>query len=469
MSFNINSKTQEIVERSEVLDQMLLKGSASEKDLSEALSIEINESGDTLEVTDSLMAQLSERGEMIAELGDSAFAPASNTIGNFTFGSLGMLISEVGSTLTKDFSLTTMLPDLTVEEFKVMVERVSRVAGQIADWAPNAEFPAVRPLDTYAYEFEPAFNAGEVKLGAQEIFYARKKGGGNFKDRGLRQLVAMNSVNLLGKINAKKKNNIVNTLLGNGFQWLGQTFAAGIPSQNVWSPPSAWWTVSKTTGVITYNNTTSYPLIDLASMISSWIALLPYRHAIKAIVFSYQDLVTLLNHPNVSDAYGSGGLKNYLAMSHDNNFFKNLGDRILSYVLPSHPDVKLIADKDIYVPEAADGSARFAYTVNGVNVDPLSTPTSGTVSPTSFIPSGNAMIILDMSDIGAKLGAYHLTINPSSSNFDKPMMGYNLEVKNVVNQPSSAPSISIVGSLAGAPAIYMPEAVFIMNGFIKFV
>ena len=450
----LQKKIDELVQRSELIDEMLVKGVTDETSLSEAFSMEINEVGDTTELSEGAYATLVERAPMMAELADAANPP----IGDYTFGTLNMLIQEVGSTLTKDFSLSTMFPDITVPEYKVMVDRVTRVAGLIADWSPNAEIPVVRPLDTYGYEFQSAFHAGRITLGAQEIFFARKKGGGNFKDRGMRQMIAFNSVNLMGKINSRKKINLINAVMGNGFTYEGNVFGSGVPSQQVYNisggvTANAWWNQSISTGRITYS-TTSNPAIDLANMIASWNALLPYRHLVKSIIFAYQDLVALLNNPQMWT------LKNYLAMSHDGSFFRSLGDKILEYTLPSHPEITLVADKDVFVPENADGTAPFANNTYGQ---------TNVVTPTSFFPSGTAMIALDVSEFGGRLGAYHLTINPASRNLDRPEMGYSMQVVPELDDPKGAPTINLIGTLAGAPAVYMPEAIFLIQGFINFV
>lgn len=462
---DFNKKIDELVQRSEIADEMLAKGVKDTAQLSEALSMEID-GGLELSLSEDQLSGMVDNAPMIAQLA-GAMPDAANPspIGNYTFGTLNMLIQEWGSTLTKDFSLSTMFPDIMVPEYKVMVERVTRVAGLINDWSINAEFPAVRPLDTYGYEFEPAFHAGEIKLGAQEIFFARKKGGGNFKDRGLRQMIAMNSVNLMGKINTKKKMNLIDAVMGNGFSYLGTNFGSGVGAAQVYNidtskvGTNAWWSQNSVGRVTTYN-ANAFPLQDLANMISSWQSLLMYRHALKAIIFAYQDLVNLLNHPNVWT------LKNYLAMSHEGSFFQSLGDKILEYSLPSHPEVKLVADKDIFVPESLDGTARTANGIAQAN-DPF--PLSPVVNPQSLFPTGIAMMAVDVSENGGRLGAYHLTINPASRNLERPEMGYSMQVVPELDNPRSAPSISLIGSLSGAPAIYMPEAIFLLSGYINFV
>ena len=73
--------------------------------------------------------------------------------------------------------------------------------------------------------------------------------------------------------------------------------------------------------------------------------------------------------------------------------------------------------------------------------------------------------MLDLTPMGGQNGAFQLTYNEVDPNIEAPAMGLYTGVFNRnLHNADTVNRIDIVGALSGAPAIYMPEAQFILTG-----
>jgi hypothetical protein len=394
--------------------------------------------------------------ESINGLQLSADDVATPAIGNWTFGSLNMLIQEIGSNIDKDTTLSLAFPDKAVPMYKVLLDRIAPNTGILPEFdGNNSVLPTVRPLDTFGLVYQPALYAGRTMLTSRDIMFARKRGELDFSDRGIGQLVAYNSVNLITQAMTRKKYLLNQAVFFNGFTYAGQTIASNIPSGN-------YIALYESMGVLNANGSVTYSTVD--PLFTPFIAItnilnnplfLKYRHYIKGIVVNGADMQAIMNHPNVKPVtnflLAAGGSLSGKKME------VQIGDMVKelnTYYAPGF-EFPLIPDDGVWQNQNADGTAQ---TTPNDATNPLS-------AQEFFVPRGKMYVLLDLTPAGGQNGAFHLTYNEVDPNIEAPAMGLftgvfnrNLENADTVNR------LDIVSALAGAPAVYMPEAQFILTG-----
>lgn len=444
MRTDISSEHNDMVEKyvafSEGLKHDTIKNSAS-KVVKLAEKLEFSEFG--LANVEKTFAEVS-CGYQFAD-------PNAPFLGNWTAGTLNMLIQEVGSSMEKDTLLNLCFPDKQVPQYVVALDRIAPNTGILPEFGgSNSTLPTIRPLDTYILEYEPGLWGGRIPLNAKDITFARKRGEITLAERGIGQLVAYNTVYGVTQALTRKKYMLNQAIFNNGFTYGGTTIASNIPTGNYipWSSPMG--TLDTATGAVTYFNTdpTYNPFIEITNIVNNPI-FLKYQNYIRGIAINIADLRAIMNHPNVK------ATTNLLMAAGKSLTTKTLqvqiGDvvkELNSYYAPSF-DIPLLADGDVWESQNADGTA---------NND----------AQNFFIPRGQMFVIMDLTSVGGQLGAFHLTINEVDPNVDTPAMGLftgvfqrNLSNSDVTNR------LDIVAALAGGPAVYMPEAVFVLNGMYE--
>lgn len=383
---------------------------------------------------------------------------ATPAIGNWTFGSLNMLIQEVGSSIDPDTRLSLAFPDKSVPMYKTMVDRIAGNTGILPEFAgDNAVLPTVRPLDTYGLEYQPALYAGRTMLNAKDIMFARKRGVGSFDERGIGQLVAYNSVNLITQALTRKKLLLNQAIFYNSFVFGGETISSNIPGANYIAMYEAMGTLN-TDGSITYATSDPLytPFIAITNILNNPM-FIKYRPYIRGIIVNGADLQGMMNHPNVKPVtnllMATNGTLNGKSMS------VAIGDQVQTlntYYAPGF-EFPLIPDDGVWQNQTATGvgatSPNDAQSLYGQGAQNF------------FVPRGRMFVLLDITAFGGQLGAFHLTYNEVDPNIEAPAMGLftgvfnrNLQNSDVTNR------LDLVAALAGAPAVYMPEACFILTG-----
>jgi hypothetical protein len=378
------------------------------------------------------------------QLADDVATPA---IGNWTFGSLNMIAQEVGSSLDKDTILGVAFPDKPVPEYKVMLDRIAANTGILPEFGGDSSvLPTIRPLDTYGLTYEPGLWGGRTMLTAKHLMFARKRGESTFADRGIGQLVAYNSVNVVTQAFTRKKYLLNQAIFNNSFIYGGAAIASNIPSGNYIAMYEAMG-VLNADGSVTYASSDPLytPFIAITNILNNPL-FLKYRRYIRGIICNGADLQAMMNHPNVK------AVTNLMVAGSTSLTSKKLdvqvGDQVKqlnSYYAPSF-DFPLLADDDVWEGQNADG-------------------TSNNAAQNFFVPRGALYVLLDLTPTGGQNGAFHLTYNEVDPNVESPAMGLftgvfnrNLENSDTTNR------LDIVGALSGAPAVYMPEAQFILTG-----
>ena len=387
------------------------------------------------------------------QLADDVATPA---IGNWTFGSLNMIVQEVGSSLEKDTLLGLAFPDKAVPMYKVLLDRIAANTGILPEFnGDSSVLSTVRPLDTYGLTYEPGLWAGRTMLAAKDIMYARKRGMSTFEDRGIGQLVAYNSVNLVTQAMTRKKYLLNQAIFFNGFTWGGATIVSNIPSSNyvaMYEPMGAL----NADGSVTYATADPLytPFIAITNILNNPI-FLKYRRYIRGLICNGADLQAMMNHPNVK-AVTNLMVANSTSLS-TRKLEVQMGDLVKelnAYYAPSF-EFPLLADDDVWVNQNADGTTKIA-------------PNDAT-NPASaqqfFVPRGKLYVLLDLTEMGGQNGAFHLTYNEVDPNVESPAMGLFTGVFNRnLNNSDTTNRLDIVAALSGAPAVYMPEAQFILTG-----
>lgn len=375
------------------------------------------------------------------------FADDPNTpaIGNWTFASLNMIVQEVGSSQQKDTALGLVFPDKAVPSYKVMLDRIAANTGMLPEFGgDNSVLETVRPLDTFALQYQPGLWAGRTMLTAKNIMFARKRGELSFDDRGIGQLVAYNSVNLVTQAMTRKNYLLNQAIFNNGFSFGGGTVASNIPGGNYIAMQSMG--TLNVDGSVTYStiDPTYTPFIAITNILNNPI-FLKYRPYIRGIIVNGADLQAIMNHPNVKAttnlllaAGGSLGSKKMEVM---------IGDQVAelnSYYAPSF-NFPLLSDDQVWVGQNPDG-------------------TTDNSAQNFFVPRGKMYVMLDLTSFGGQNGAFHLTYNEVDPNIEAPSMGLFTGVFNRnLNNADTTNRLDLVAALSGAPAVYMPEAQFILT------
>lgn len=371
---------------------------------------------------------------------------ATPFLGNWTAGTLGMLVQEVGSSIEKDTMLSLAFPDKAVPEYKVILDRIVGNTGIAPEFGgDNSQLPTVRPLDTYGLEYQPGLWGGRTMLTSKDIMFARKRGMGSLEDRGIGQLIAYNTVNLVTQVMTRKKYLLNQAIFANGFSYAGATIASNIPSGNyiaMYEPMGAL----NSDGSVTYATSDPYytPFIAITNILNNPL-FLKYRRYIRGIICNGADLQAMMNHPNVKAVtnllLAAGGSLG------DRKMTVQIGDMVKelnAYYAPSF-EFPMLADDDVWVGQNANG-------------------TTNNAAQNFFVPRGKMYVLLDLTAMGGQNGAFHLTYNEVDPNIEAPAMGLFTGVfnRNLANA-DTVNRIDIVAALSGAPAVYMPEAQFILT------
>lgn len=372
---------------------------------------------------------------------------ATPAIGNWTFGSLNMIVQEVGSSLQKDTLLGLAFPDKSVPMYKVLLDRIAGNSGMLPEFGGDSSvLSTVRPLDTYGLTYEPGLWAGRTILTAKHIMFARKRGDIGFDDRGIGQLVAYNSVNLVTQAMTRKKYLLNQAIFFNGFSYGGGTISSNIPGGNYIAMYESMGILNGD-GSVTYNSSDPLytPFIAITNILNN-PEFLVYRRYIRGIICNGADLQAMMNHPNVK-AVTNLMVANSTSLS-TRKLEVQMGDLVKelnAYYAPSF-DFPLLADDDVWLGEHSNGTSDYG-------------------SQNFFVPRGYLYVLLDLTEMGGQNGAFHLTYNEVDPNVESPAMGLftgvfnrNLENSDTTNR------LDIVAALSGAPAVYMPEAQFILTG-----
>lgn len=384
---------------------------------------------------------------------------ATPAIANWTFGSINMLIQEVGSNVDPVCRLSLAFPDKPIPYDKSMIDRIAGNTGILPEFGgDNAILPTVRPLDTYGLTYMTALFAGRTMLNAREIMYARERGKSTFGDRGIGQLVAYNSVNLLTQAMTRKKYMLNQAIFFNGYTFAGETVSSNIPAENYIQLYQPMGTLNAN-GSVTYSSSDPLynPLIAITNILGNPV-FLKYRQLIKGIILNGQDLMAIMDHPNVQTATQAFLTAN--GSLNSRNMEVKIGDQvqtITGYYAPGF-NIPLIADDGVWQSQNADGKG--ATTPNNAQL--------AQGAQNFFVPRGRMYVLLDLTAQGGQSGAFHLTYNEVDPNIEAPAMGLytgvfnrNLENSDVTNR------LDLVAALSGAPAVYMPEAQFILTGLYE--
>jgi len=377
-------------------------------------------------------------------------------LGNWTAGTLNMIVQEVGSSIEKDTLLSMAFPDKAVPQYKVVLDRIVGNTGILPEFGGDSStLPTVRPLDTYVLEYQPGLWGARTSLGSKDIMFARQRGNITLADRGIGQLLAYNTVNLVVQAITRKKYLLNQALFNNSFIYGGTAINSNIPSSNYIAMYESMGTLNAD-GSVTYSSIDPYytPFIAITNILNNPI-FLKYRRYIRGIVCNGADLQAMMNHPNVK------AVTNLMMAAGTSLGNKKLsvqiGDMVKelnAYYAPSF-EFPLLADDDVWVQQNSNGTTQ-------------TTPNDATNLASAqqfFVPRGKMYVMLDLTAMGGQNGAFHLTYNEIDPNVDSPAMGLftgvfsrNLHNADTVNR------IDVVASLAGAPAIYMPEAQFFLTG-----
>ncbi len=398
--------------------------------------------------------ELSESTIAGIQLADDVATPA---IGNWTFGTLNMLVQEVGSSIEKDTILSMAFPDKAIPMYKAMIDRISGNTGILPEFGGNnSQLPTVRPLDTYGLTYEPGLWAGRTMLTSKDISFARKRGVGNFNERGIGQLIAYNTINLVTEALTRKKYTLNQAIFFNGFSYGGNTISSNIPSGNYVAMYQSMGTLNAD-GSVSYSNAgdPNYtPFIATTNILNNPI-FLKYRRYIRGIICNGADLQAMMNHPNVKPVtnmlmMGTTSLGNKKISVQMGTLVKELN----AYYAPSF-EFPLLADDDVWVGQNADGTTKTSP----------NDATNANSAQNFFVPRGKMYVMLDLTPMGGQNGAFQLTYNEIDPNIEAPAMGLYTGVFNRnLHNADTVNRIDIVAALSGAPAIYMPEAQFILTG-----
>ncbi len=442
MRTDLSKNHKEIVNKALELNKVIKSGAINLSENQDHLAKALQQ----LEFSENTVNFAYENGLQFA---DDVATPA---IGNWTFGSLNMIVQEVGSSLQKDTLLSLAFPDKSVPEYKVLLDRIVGNSGILPEFGGDSStLQTVKPLNTYGLTYEPGLWAGRTSLTAKHIMNARKRGIGTFAERGIGELVAYNSVNMVTQAMTRKKYTLNQAIFYNGFSWgngnTSNNIASNIPSGNYVAMYEAMGTLDTSTGVVTYATSDPLytPFVAITNILNNPV-FLKYRRYIRGIVCNGADLQAMMNHPNVK-AVTNFMVANSTSLS-TRKLEVQMGDLVKelnAYYAPSF-DFPLLADDDVWVNQDANG-----------NMD--------NAQQNFFVPRGKMYVLLDLTEMGGQNGAFHLTYNEVDPNIESPAMGLFTGVFNRnLNNSDTTNRLDIVAALSGAPAVYMPEAQFVLTG-----
>lgn len=368
---------------------------------------------------------------------------ASPFVGQWTAGTLNLIIQEVGSTLNPNCKLSLAFPDKQIPFKMCMVDRIAPNSGILPEfYGYNTPIPVVKNLDTHGLVYEAALYAGRTILSSSVITSARKLGAVGFDERGIGQLIGYNAVNLLTQTYVRKNYQLAQAVYNNGFVWANKVISSNIPSENyIALDPMGTLNAN---GTCDYNNPDPLysPLKAIFNILSN-PAIAKYRNYIKAIILNAVDFQNIMQHPNVqpiinSAIMGTTSLGNRSLKLQINN----LTQEFSAYYAPDF-EIPLVSDSDVWVSQDAEG-----------NID--------NSKQNFFTPQGKMFVMMDIP--GLIQGGYHLTNNEIDLNQVNPAMGiYTGVFQRDLTNSDCTNSLHIVASLAGAPAVYAPESCIILT------
>ena len=389
--------------------------------------------------------------------------PLNPVIGNNTFGTLNMVSQEIGSNMSKDCLLSLAFPDKIVQDYQVMLDRMSPNSGMLPEYNADAVIPTIRKLDTYGVTYEAGLWLGRTSLNALEMTFKRQIGGGSFDVRGLGQLVAYNTVNGVTQAFTRKKYLLNQAVFFNGYTYGGTNISFNIPANNFVGMKSMG--TLQTDGSVIYDVTdpTYNPIQNIMNLVNNPIFLL-YRSYFVGIILNPADLQAMLNHPNVKAvtnlwSAATTSLANRALTIQMNGIVKE----ITAYYAPSF-NIPFLADDGVWLAQNADGTRATDATQPKPPV-----PVVGSLGGAAqfFVPRGRMYILMDTTRSPANLvtGGFHLTLNQADPNIEAPVAGLYTGVFNRnLNNADTINRLDIVTGLAGAPALYAPETQFVITG-----
>jgi hypothetical protein len=395
--------------------------------------------------------RMNEYGGLRFSAGDSPMVP-----GNWTVASLNMVVQEVGSSMSPTFILSEMFPDMSVPQQTVFLDKYAPNTGALPPYVNGATtpLPVVNPLQSKVLQYQSGLFGARTIIDDQTMAYVRQRGNPNFGVNGLAQTLAVNTQNLLTQAYTRKKLLISETIFNNGFNYDGASINSNIPTANFLSMTPIG-SISAN-GTVTYNTDPLYnPLTVLFQLVNN-PAILKYRQYMRGIVFNSVDLSNIMNHPAVkavTNAWTTATAGRW--STNPQNMQSGILNSILTYYNPSF-EIPLIGDTDVWQDQTIDGQP-------STSPNDFTNPNS---AQRQFIPTGKAVILMDFSRAGGMvatpIGSFINTINKVDPAMQAMGLFTGVFTRNLTNS-DNINSIQLVTALAGAPALYRNEAIFVLK------
>jgi hypothetical protein len=257
-------------------------------------------------------------------------------------------------------------------------------------------------------------------------------------------MIAYNTINIVTQAFTRKKQLINSAIFNNQFVYGSLAISSNIPSGNYIAMYQPMGTL-EADGSVTYSPVDPLytPFIAITNILNNPI-FLKYRRYIVGIAVNGADLQAIMNHPNVKAVTtvliaAGQSLGNKKMEVQVGDLVKELN----AYYAPGF-DFPLLSDDDVWVNQTASG-----------NMD--------NTQQNFFLPRGSMYVLMNIPD--GPSGAFHLTYNEVDPNIDAPAQGLYTGAfnRNLYNSETTN-RIDLVGAISGAPAVYRPEAQFIING-----
>jgi hypothetical protein len=383
-------------------------------------------------------------------------AVSGNPITSNTFASLGIVSEIVGSNLNPQTLAGMILPDSPVNAYEVEADIVGGVSG-ILPYSGHDQniISQISPRPTAGVVYRSALWTGICTLQGALLTNIRKMGSKNFSSRGVVQQITYNSIMM--KTQADTLRNVLknNALAYNEFLWGDQNIAMGIPDEN-YLAISPMGTYDSSTGLCDYNNPDPYynPIKALANIINL-PHLRKYRQYIRGFIMNAGDFQNVMNYPTIQSliqaTMTAGMALPNVKRSIDQ--IKELGINLGHLYAPLN-NIPIYPDDAVWVGQYADGT---------MNND----------EQNYYVPTGTIYVLMDLPNIYGPIGNFLLTYNPNDGNYQgNDESGELAQTKGLYmnvaernwNNSDGGPRINLIVSLAGAPAIYNPQNVFIISG-----
>ena len=385
------------------------------------------------------------------------------SINQNTLGPLGILSQLIGSyDLTQnETSASLFLPDKTVEEWTVTVDRMGAQSGYMPYAGYGSNRPSnVKPLDPSTFSFTPGLWALLLELDAVALMYQRELGGKSYADRGYMQYFTYNMNNIKNMALTTKEIIKNDSLAFGSYGWGANTVNMGIPAQNFLTLPTPigafQGTLDPTYGFYTGNLGCDYtatpatynPWQSLVNLLTLTANLTKYK--VKAVYMNridYQNFIqtpAIINYLTQTSLFGSAR-DNWASQIKE---MKTMMENFSQVFAPNRAPFPIVCDDSFYVPQDDQGNAITSTTV-------------------PFIPYGTMYVQVDIPAKNGPLGAFHLCNNPYSADpLNNPQSGFmfNAFQSGWQTGQQHAPQYNVIGSLCGGSALYTPENMFVVNG-----